>query len=84
MVYFDFPSSRKVNLLEDCAFTLKRSPNLLEKDIHVVWALNALFASPIGQYLVFKGGTSVSKGFQIRLLHMSQRIRNVDRGTLLL
>ena len=65
MVYFDFPSSRKVNLLEDCAFTLKRSPNLLEKDIHVVWALNALFASPIGQYLVFKGGTSVSKGFQI-------------------
>ena len=65
MVYFDFPSSRKVNLLEDCAFTLKRSPNLLEKDIHVVWALNALFASPVGQYLVFKGGTSLSKGFRI-------------------
>lgn len=32
-----------------------------EKDVWVVRCLNALFSSPLGKHLVFKGGTSLSK-----------------------
>jgi hypothetical protein len=38
-----------------------RPAHLLEKDVWVVWCLSALFASPLGEHLVFKGGTSLSK-----------------------
>jgi len=38
---------------------------LLEKDVWVVLALEALFSSPEGENLVFKGGTSLSKGYGI-------------------
>ena len=40
-----------------------RPLHLLEKDIWVVWALNALFTSPLGPDLAFKGGTSLSKAY---------------------
>jgi hypothetical protein len=30
-----------------------------------VWALQGLFQSKIGEHLVFKGGTSLSKGYDI-------------------
>lgn len=36
---------------------------MLEKDIWVVWALNALYSAPYGAHLVFKGGTSLSKAY---------------------
>ena len=65
MTYFHLSTTDKIDILEEARTTLKQSPNLLEKDIHVVWALNALFDSPVGEYLVFKGGTSLSKGFRI-------------------
>src|SRR3990167_6021769 len=42
-----------------------RPAHLLEKDIWVVWALDALFSSPLGEHLVFKGGTSLSKAYQV-------------------
>jgi hypothetical protein len=41
------------------------SPHLLEKDIWVVWTLNALFSSPEREHLVFKGGTSLSKAYGV-------------------
>ncbi len=37
---------------------------MLEKDIWVVWTLQALFEDPVGDHLVFKGGTSLSKAYQ--------------------
>lgn len=40
-----------------------RPADLLEKDVWVVWALSALFGSPFGDHLCFKGGTSLSKVF---------------------
>ncbi|WP_338319781.1 nucleotidyl transferase AbiEii/AbiGii toxin family protein, partial [Bradyrhizobium ottawaense] len=40
-----------------------RPAHLLEKDVWVVWCLNALFSSPLGEHLVFKGGTSLSKAY---------------------
>lgn len=42
-----------------------RPSHLLEKDVWVVWAIDALFSSPYGPHLVFKGGTSLSKGYDI-------------------
>ncbi len=42
-----------------------RPSHLLEKDVWVVWAVGALFSSSYGPHLVFKGGTSLSKGYEI-------------------
>jgi hypothetical protein len=42
-----------------------RPIHLLEKDVWVVWALQALFGSALGKHLVFKGGTSLSKGYGV-------------------
>lgn len=41
----------------------KRPVHLLEKDVWVVWALRTLYATPLGESLVFKGGTSLSKAY---------------------
>jgi hypothetical protein len=38
--------------------------HVLEKDVWVVWTLSALFESPFGKHLVFKGGTSLSKAYK--------------------
>lgn len=37
---------------------------LLEKDLWVVWTLRALYESPLGTVLTFKGGTSLSKAYK--------------------
>jgi hypothetical protein len=42
-----------------------RPAHLLEKDVWVVWALAALYAAPLGEHLVFKGGTSLSKAYKV-------------------
>jgi predicted nucleotidyltransferase component of viral defense system len=42
-----------------------RPIHLLEKDIWVVWAIDALFSLEFGKHLVFKGGTSLSKAYDV-------------------
>jgi hypothetical protein len=42
-----------------------RPVHLLEKDVWVVWAIDGLFAFEFGKHLVFKGGTSLSKGYDV-------------------
>jgi len=42
-----------------------RPSHLLEKDVWVVWALAALYGSTLGEHLVFKGGTSLSKAYRV-------------------
>lgn len=42
-----------------------RPEHLLEKDVWVVWALSVLFESKFGDHLVFKGGTSLSKAYNV-------------------
>lgn len=42
-----------------------RPAHLLEKDIWVVWTLSAIYASPLGDKLTFKGGTSLSKVYKV-------------------
>ena len=62
--YFALSNSDKIDALEAGASVLGRPADLLEKDIWVVWALNVLFSSDIGDHLVFKGGTSLSKAYK--------------------
>lgn len=42
-----------------------RPAHLLEKDVWVVWALATLYESSLGENLVFKGGTSLSKAYGV-------------------
>lgn len=42
-----------------------RPAHLFEKDAWVVWALATLYGSPLGEHLVFKGGTSLSKAYGV-------------------
>lgn len=62
--YFALSSKDRIDALEAAASTLGRPADLLEKDIWVVWVLDALFSSRIGEHLVFKGGTSLSKAYK--------------------
>jgi predicted nucleotidyltransferase component of viral defense system len=42
---------------------LNQAPHILEKDVMVVWVLNAVFTSNFGDALSFKGGASLSKAY---------------------
>lgn len=59
--YFSLSPEDKIDALEVAASKLGRPADLIEKDIWVVWVLDALFDSDLGEHLVFKGGTSLSK-----------------------
>ena len=62
--YFSLAREDKIDALEVAASKLGRPADLLEKDVWVVWVLNALFDSDLGEHLVFKGGTSLSKVYK--------------------
>jgi len=42
-----------------------RPTHLLEKDVWVIWTLGAIFNSPVAADLTFKGGTSLSKAYEV-------------------
>ena len=59
------PEERREALESAFGRGLVRSTALLEKDVWVVWTLQALFAAPFADNLVFKGGTSLSKAYNV-------------------
>lgn len=63
--FFDLSKSDQRDALEFGRAGTGRPAHLLEKDIWVVWALRALFASPLSADLTFKGGTSLSKVYKV-------------------
>jgi len=63
--YFNLSNADRRDLLTQAAHEARRLPNILEKDIWVVWCLEQLFGNSIGEHLVFKGGTSLSKAFGV-------------------
>ena len=62
--YFDLSPKDRYDALEVAASRSGKPAHLLEKDTWVVWTLRALFDAPFAQDIVFKGGTSLSKGYQ--------------------
>jgi len=63
--FLKLTASDRLDVLGVAADRLGRPAHLLEKDVWVVWALQVLFASPIADHLVFKGGTSLSKAYGV-------------------
>lgn len=63
--FLQLSSADRLDVLGVAADWLGRPAHLLEKDVWVVWAIQQLFGSPIGANLVFKGGTSLSKAYQV-------------------
>lgn len=63
--WFSLSKKDKTEALELAADRTGRPAHLLEKDIWVVWSLNAIYSSGLGDKLTFKGGTSLSKAYQI-------------------
>ena len=65
----DFAKSRPVDqkiIFEGTATQRNMLPHVVEKDFWVCWTLKELFQLPtIGNHLIFKGGTSLSKVFKI-------------------
>ncbi len=58
------PEERRL-YFEQAAQRRSLSPVVVEKDFWVCWLLSLLFNSQIGDVLVFKGGTSLSKVFGV-------------------
>lgn len=63
--FFALGSGDQREVLELARERTGRPAHLLEKDVWVVWALNALFSSSLASDLTFKGGTSLSKAYKI-------------------
>ncbi|WP_323715895.1 nucleotidyl transferase AbiEii/AbiGii toxin family protein [Paracoccus aminovorans] len=63
--FFTLPAEDRREALRVAAHRSGRPLHLLEKDVWVVWALQTLFGSAVGEHLVFKGGTSLSKAYGV-------------------
>lgn len=63
--WFELSLADQSEALEVAAARSGRPAHLLEKDIWVVWALSAIYASPLRGALTFKGGTSLSKVYKV-------------------
>lgn len=59
--YFTLSQDEQAELLQGAIYSTPWLPKLLEKDIWVVWTLDALFRQPNAPAYAFKGGTSLSK-----------------------
>ena len=63
--FLRLPKRDRREALSVAATQSGRPAHLLEKDVWVVWALAALYGSAIGEHLVLKGGTSLSKAYRV-------------------
>ena len=63
--FLGLSAAERSEALQVAASTSGRPLHVLEKDVWVVWTLSALFESPFGKHLVFKGGTSLSKAYKV-------------------
>jgi len=76
-------AKQRVELFEQTTQRTGIEPVIVEKDFWVCWTLKELFQLPaIGEHLIFKGGTSLSKVFKV-IERFSEDIDvSIDRGFL--
>jgi len=76
------PQDRQAGFIQTAA-ARRMTPVVVEKDFWVCWTLKELFRLPdIGEHLIFKGGTSLSKVFKV-IERFSEDIDvSIDRGWL--
>lgn len=65
MKWIDYNEDERNVMLQEIATQKQISINAVEKDWWVTVVLKALFQTPYAPYLLFKGGTSLSKGWHI-------------------
>ena len=58
-------SREQAQIFNELSIQFGRSPTILEKDVWVCWTLKQLFSMPNRLKMVFKGGTSLSKAFNV-------------------
>ena len=63
--FLRLPAAERREVLAIAADRSGRPAHLLEKDAWVVWALSTLYGSHLGEHLVFKCGTSLSKAYGV-------------------
>ena len=63
--WYEIPTQTKVNAYTQITEEKGMTPYAVEKDWWVVQTLSAIFQMEIGQYLIFKGGTSLSKAWNL-------------------
>ncbi|UXN67064.1 nucleotidyl transferase AbiEii/AbiGii toxin family protein (plasmid) [Phyllobacterium sp. A18/5-2] len=63
--YFDLSPKDRREIISLAATETGGEEKILEKDVMVVWILDTVFRSPFGDALSFKGGTSLSKVYQL-------------------
>jgi hypothetical protein len=59
------PAEDRREALSVAADRSGRQAHLLKKDAWMVWALATLYGSPLGEHLVFKCSTSLSKAYRV-------------------
>jgi Nucleotidyl transferase AbiEii toxin, Type IV TA system len=60
------PPAQRAEAFQEAAARTGFSQAIVEKDFWVCWSLGKLFTLPsFGEYLIFKGGTSLSKAFNV-------------------
>lgn len=57
--------SQRKSVFESIAHKVGLPSQVIEKDFWVTAILQSLFSLPIARHLVFKGGTSLSKGWKL-------------------
>ncbi|MFA6038309.1 MAG: nucleotidyl transferase AbiEii/AbiGii toxin family protein, partial [Legionellales bacterium] len=63
--YFELNKQDQKTILKSASIQLNKTEHVLEKDIWVCWALEKLFNMPDAHPMAFKGGTSLSKVYNI-------------------
>jgi hypothetical protein len=65
MKWFSIPKERQEQIIRQTAQRTGNLPIVIEKDIWVCIVLKVLFESELKDVILFKGGTSLSKGYDI-------------------
>lgn len=63
--FLTLPKREQAEIIQSLSYQLGKSPMILEKDIWICWVLKHLFAMPNRLPMAFKGGTSLSKVYDI-------------------
>jgi len=59
-------TEERKELFSETAVKMETTPAIIEKDFWVVWTLDKIFANErLNKILMFKGGTSLSKVFNL-------------------
>ncbi len=63
--FLKLPETEQIRYINEAVFSLNLPPEAIEKDIWVTAVLRSLFALPYSEHISFKGGTSLSKCWNV-------------------